>query len=103
MTTVYISIGNTDGKLSYTEWAEFWQLTNELLTTTVTTQIYGVWRSLPDSEYVNACWGVEVPLVHERALQDGLRELAAKFRQDSIAYAAVPRTRFLMPVRALEE
>lgn len=100
MTTVYVSIGNTDGKLSHAEWAEYHALATELLTATVTTAVYGAWHSLPATPYVNACWAVEVPLIHVVVLKGALRKLAARFRQDSIAWAEA-RTEFLEPTGTL--
>jgi hypothetical protein len=96
MSTVYISIGNSDGRLSEAEWQEFRDLTHELLTDVgITAAVHGAWQSFVP-KYVNACWCVEVPDEHEAAIVDTLRHLAAKFRQDSIAYA-VAETTFLEP------
>lgn len=88
MTTVHVSIGNTDGKLSHAEWAEFYKLADELLTDTVTVQVYGRWHSLPATPYVNACWAIGVPEDLLDPLKFVLGELARKFRQDSIAWLA---------------
>ena len=96
MSTVYISIGNSDGRLAEAEWLQFRGLTHELLTEVgVTSAVHGAWQSFVPP-YVNACWCVEVPDEHEAAIVDMLRHLAAKFRQDSIAYA-VASTTFLEP------
>ena len=93
--TVYVSIGNTDGKLSHAEWAEYWHLTDELLTQLgLTTATFGVWHSLPATPYVNACWAVQIPAIHVDAVRDTLVRVASKFRQDSVAWA-VAETEFL--------
>jgi len=95
-TTVYVSIGNSDGKLTVEEWQQYRDLTHELLTEVgVTAAVHGAWQSFVP-KYVNACWCVEVADEHEDALKDTLRELAGKFGQDSIAYA-VAATEFLTP------
>lgn len=86
MTAVYVSIGNSDGKLSHAEWAAFYRAADELLTETVATQVYGRWHSLPATPYVNACWAVEIPDVHIEVFKGVLAELARAFRQESIAY-----------------
>ncbi len=88
MTAVHVSIGNTDGKLTHAEWAEFYRLADELLTATVATATSGRWHSLPATPYVNACWAVEVPPEHVDALKGVLGELGRKFRQESIAWLA---------------
>ncbi len=95
--TAYVSIGNTDGKLSHAEWAEFYALTRELLTELgLTLQVFGAWHSLPATPYVNACWAVLVPAVHVDAVKGALARLAEKFCQDSIAFA-VAETEFISP------
>lgn len=97
MATVHVGIGNSDGKLSHAEWAEFWKLTNELLTEVgVTSQVYGVWHSLPARPYVNACWAVEVPDEHRDAVRAALRLLGGRYGQDSIAWLE-GTTEFLEP------
>lgn len=93
----YVSIGNSDNKLTHDEWAQFYALTDELVRTTVTTRIYGAWHSLPAQPWVNACWAIDVPDEHVVALKSALRHLAKKFRQDSIAWAEAPHTEFLSP------
>lgn len=94
--TVYISIGNSDGRLTNAEWLEYRGLVHELLTDVgITAAVHGAWHSFVP-KFVNACWCVEVPDEHEDALVSTLRQLATKFRQDSIAYA-VAETTFLKP------
>ncbi len=93
--TAYVSIGNTDGKLSHAEWSNFYDFTSELLTDVgLTTQVFGAWHSLPATPYVNACWAVQIPAVHVDSVKGALRVLARKFRQDTIAFA-VAETEFL--------
>lgn len=95
MTTIYVSIGNTDGKLTHQEWSEYFRKVNDLLTESrAATAVYGVWHSLPATPYVNACWAVEIPAVNLEAAKDVLRTLARRYRQDSIAFATAT-TEFL--------
>lgn len=95
--TAYVSIGNTDAKLSHAEWAEYVALVDELLTQVgVTSDVFGRWHSYPATPYVNACWAVAIPAVHVDAVKSVLMRLAAKFGQDSIAFA-VAETEFLSP------
>jgi hypothetical protein len=90
---VYVSIGNSDGKLTPNQWARFWHETNEWLTDY---KIHGQWHSLPTMVWVNACWCVEVPAGQAEDLKHGLEALAKKYNQDSIAWA-VAETEFLKP------
>lgn len=82
VSTAHISIGNTDGKLTQAEWAEFFHQV-DVLVNRCASAVYGIWHSLPVTPYVNACWAVEV--WHEEELRQGLAALAREFRQDSIA------------------
>jgi hypothetical protein len=94
----YVSIGNSDGKLTHAEWAEFYTRADELLTKAdATSAVYGVWHSLPATPYVNACWAVRIPAANVAAVCQALRKLAGEFRQDSVAFAVVAETRFLSP------
>jgi hypothetical protein len=97
MTTVYVSIGNSDGNLSPTEWSAYCTRVGNLLTGSgFADAVHGVWFSPPASPYVNACWCVEIAPQYERDVKQNLRRLAAKFRQDSIVWA-VAATEFLTP------
>jgi hypothetical protein len=99
VTTVYVGIGNTDGRLSHREWSEFCRWVAELLDpeeTKLTTAVHGAWYSLPAQPYVNACWCVEVP--HQAAadaLRDALDVLRERYRQDSVKWDVVPEPEFL--------
>ena len=91
--TVYISIGNSDDKLTQREWSEF---VVEVAAMAVSLgHTHGSWVSPSASPWQNACWCVEYPsdAVAETA-KDELRALASRYRQDSIAWA-VAQTEFL--------
>lgn len=89
--TVYISIGNSDDKLSQAEWARFVNRTDFLLEPdeTVILARHGSWRSRPDDPWQNACWCVELPADSPFVgnVRASLRAMAREFGQDSIAWA----------------
>lgn len=95
MSTVHISIGNTDGKLTHAEWAGFGAAAHQLIVCSAE-RVYGVWHSMPASPYVNACWAVEIDPAVEALLKDDLARLARKYRQDSIAWLS-GETEFITP------
>lgn len=92
MKTVYISIGNSDHKLSQVEWSHFYSNVDFLLRKYPR---HGAWVSPATSEYQNACWCIEV---YEGAVEEELRKklrlLARQSHQDSIAWAEA-KTEFL--------
>lgn len=92
--TVYISIGNSDDKLTQAEWLDFIQ-DMRVFVVGQADQIWGEWFSAPDSRYQNACWGVEF---RDQETADFARSQAKRVRgnygQDSIAWA-VAETEFV--------
>jgi len=86
---VYVSIGNSDDGLSQSEWAEFVADVQSLLGGV---RIHGEWFSLPHVKWQNACWCIEV---HDHEYKEGLRLLAIKYRQRSIAWAVAPIPQFI--------
>lgn len=93
-TTAYISIGNSDDKLTQAEWSQY---VVEIIARVVSIgHTHGAWFSLPHTPYQNACWCVEFDTAED--LAEG-REVAAevreKWRQDSIAWAQVTETEFI--------
>ena len=94
MNVVYISIGNSDDKLTQAEWADFYQRTADLIEA-YTHLVHGVWMSAATSQYQNACWAVvpfPKPIIEFKA---ELSRLGKIFAQDSIAWAECPETEFL--------
>ncbi|MFC4146595.1 hypothetical protein ACFO0M_10040 [Micromonospora mangrovi] len=98
----YISIGNSDDKLTQREWADFvWRvaLAVQEASEYAGGGVHGQWMSLPADSWQNACWALQLPA--DPAPVDRLRAilagLAAEFRQDSIAWALAPTTEFLNP------
>jgi hypothetical protein len=92
--TVYISIGNSDDKLSQAKWAMF-QLDVARALTTAGARYHGEWHSHPGSMWQNACWCVEIPPAAAGRLKDELGRLADVYQQESIAWAEAPTTEFL--------
>jgi hypothetical protein len=103
--TAYISIGNSDDKLSQREWAAFIQQVNGLVQRVESIyggKTHGVWASLPYSEYQNACWCIEIEPEVAKTLKLTLARYAAMFRQDSIAWAEAV-THFIGPMQPVAE
>lgn len=98
--TVYISIGNSDDKLTQAEWSAY---VRDLLSLvdwvtddpTDGGRLYGVWFSATDSPYQNMCVCLDPAPDWLGNFRKRLGELAAKYRQDSIAWAETPTTEFL--------
>jgi hypothetical protein len=90
---VYISIGNSDDKLTQGEWAAF---VSDLERRLLGLVAHGSWFSLPSAPWQNACWMVEVPPERADYIKATLRRLAGVYNQDSIAWAEAD-TEFLKP------
>ncbi len=98
---VYISIGNSDDRLTQVEWADFVRRIDSACRH-YGPDVHGFWLSASDSRWQNACWCVELNDHDNWSLTDRLdafkTELgmrAREFKQDSIAWAEVARTEFL--------
>lgn len=91
---VYISISNSDDKLSQADWAGFFGDTHDAINDAAIT-VHGEWLSASASPYQNACWCVELHDPDAFALAGELGRLAAVYGQDSIAWAEVAKTEFL--------
>lgn len=109
--TIYISIGNSDDKLSQSEWSNFVTETDILLTPRrpeddphyPVRHRHGNWRSLPDDPYQNACWCIEIDDDEEEStnfLWDELAQLAMVYQQDSITWAEAT-TEFIGPAKVV--
>jgi hypothetical protein len=105
MPTVYISIGNSDDKLSQTDWSSYVLDVDRAFEAAVRyegARVHGRWYSLPTEPWQNACWCAEwhedLALVVE-ALRRKLQRVAADYQQESIAWA-VAETEFIRPGEA---
>lgn len=93
MVTIYISIGNSDDKLTQVQWSKFWvQMAVEVVSIGKT---HGAWFSNPVGGFQNACWCVEFASAEEA---EGAKAIAAEvgreYQQDSVAWA-VAETEFV--------
>ena len=88
----YISIGNTDNKLTQQDWAQFCAEVSQFVNKNYFT-IFGEWYSLPNSPYQNACWAINV--TSPENLEMVLADFAWRYKQDSIAVAYAPDTVFV--------
>lgn len=93
MTTVYVSIGNSDDKLSQVRWGEYVTEMVECVREQASA-VYGEWYSLPHSSWQNACIAVEVPEQNVKILRKYLTLVRESFNQDSVAFA-VAETEFI--------
>jgi hypothetical protein len=84
--TVYVTVGNSDDRLSQSRWADFTEAVGYVVLD-YEVEVYGPWFTPSDSSRQSACWGVEVErqaLVGFRSELDLLRQ---QFGQDTIAFA----------------
>jgi hypothetical protein len=91
--TIYITIGNSDDKLTQVRWSEFCKQLNDY---TLQFTRHGAWSSDTWSPYQNACFCIEVPNSEVSPLRSYLKYLAAMYNQDSIAMA-IAEMEFLKP------
>lgn len=97
--TIYVSIGNSDDRLSQAEWAHFYVEVDAAIDRTCT-QVHGRWHSAGDSLWQNACWCVvTLDDQNELKLREALALAARAWRQDSIAWAEAT-TEFITPTEA---
>lgn len=95
MSAVYVSIGNSDDKLSQVDWSAFVKRVLRLVRMHGGV-VHGEWYSLPHHRFQNACICFDlIPGSGER-IKAKLAEIAAEYRQDSIAWAAA-ETEFIAP------
>jgi len=103
VTTVYVSIGNSDDKLSQNQWHAYCRAVDQVFEYAaryVGSTVHGRWYSLPNEQWQNACWCIEfsadmAEIVGEYRAE--LTRLAGVFGQESIAWAECPTTEFLSP------
>ena len=94
---VYISIGNSDDKLTQREWSRYCADLQTLLMR-LAGVFHGVWYSESGGPWQNMCVCLEVGQPHlVDEVQQSLAGLAGRYRQDSIAWAEAPQTTLLRP------
>lgn len=87
---VYVSIGNSDDKLSQQQWSQFClRLSTEVRQ--LVDDVFGEWYSAPDAPYQNMCMGFMVAMHRVESMKAALERMRVEFGQDSIVWApAVP-------------
>jgi hypothetical protein len=83
---IYVSIGNSDDKLSQKQWSEY-AIDVAGLVRAWSVELHGEWLSLPHAQYQNACWCFEITEDEVDILKLELETVAAKYNQDWIAWA----------------
>jgi hypothetical protein len=90
---VYISVGNSDDKLTQVEWCNY--VVEMTARVVAIGHPHGQWASNPVGAYQNACWCVEFSSDHDVAeAREVATEIREKYRQDSVAWA-VATTEFI--------
>lgn len=98
LTTVYVSVGNSDDKLTQARWSQFHEQVTGACRRRAR-RVYGDWLSLPNAPYQNACIAFAIHPGDTGVLKKELRDLAAAYGQESIAWAEAA-TEFLAPLTA---
>lgn len=94
-TTAVVQIGNSDDKLTQAEWRDFWVETDASVRPTGRVHFAGT--SSATAPWQNAAWVVELANDEMGSwLERRLADLAAKYRQNSIAMT-VGHTKFVVP------
>jgi hypothetical protein len=93
---VYVSIGNSDDKLSQHDWANYISEVRRVIGRVAVTT-HGVWFSCPDVTWQNMCIGFEILDQRAPDLRDALRALATYYAQDSVAWAGCPEVESVCP------
>lgn len=93
---VYVSIGNSDDKLTQRQWSMFYGYVDNAISALKIGK-HGAWASSSTHPHQNACWCIEVNPGQAQLLKMELARLAVKFNQDSIAWAQVSETEFIGP------
>lgn len=92
--TVYVSIGNSDDKLSQKDWSRFISDVRRAMVNWGASW-FGEWFSMPDSPYQNACFGASFDHDNIGGLRASLAQIRELYRQDSVAFAIVGRTELI--------
>jgi hypothetical protein len=93
MKTVYVSIGNSDDKLSQHDWAQFFSMT-ALAIRNYAAVVHGQWASEPASAWQNACWCFEIGSRRAELMLE-LTKLRRTFGQDSVTWSEVKEVEFI--------
>jgi hypothetical protein len=94
--TVYVTVGNTDAKLTRAEWLGLLVDVRELVRGLAGPgRVHGDWHSAPEDPWLNHCWCAQLSAASLPLLRSELGRLARRYRQDSIALAVLPAVEFV--------
>ena len=95
--SVYVSIGNSDDKLTQEQWAGYTSRVFEIVRA-YATAVHGQWYSASDSRWQNACICFDLGTTDEdeALLRRALATCARHYAQDSVAWAQA-ETEFIRP------
>lgn len=94
--TAYITIGNSDNKLSQQDWSAYCYLVEKLVQS-YATHVFFMGYTLPNGDYQNACFSFATTPEVMTMIRGSLRNVARQFRQDSIALAVVGEVEMVKP------
>jgi hypothetical protein len=98
MITAYVTVGNSDDKLTQVEWCHFHPAVDQVVRRAAQ-RVHGAWVSPSADPWQNACWCIEVDdspgAFGVQWLRGRLTNLAVAYQQDSIAWAEAPQVEFL--------
>lgn len=92
--TVFVGIGNSDGKLNARQWHEFVSKTRAEIEYH-RTQLIGEWHSVPGKPWLNAQFAFTISPSAAATLKTRLRKVRELFGQDATAWAETLRTEFV--------
>lgn len=100
---VYVSIGNSDDKLSQKDWAGFVADVHDALWGNQRSRasvLHGAWLSRSDSPFQNACWCVEYGdsekgILAALSARQRLTWAGKAYMQNTVTWAEVKDTEFL--------
>lgn len=91
--TVYVSIGNSDDKLTQAQWAHF-AAAIQARVSIAASKVHAYWTSSAVSPWQNACICADIPDAKVAELKQELAYIGRQYGQDSVAWA-VAETEFL--------
>lgn len=97
MRTIYVSIGNSDDKLTQYRWSQYIREVRQAVLLHAD-KIHFFGFSGPDTWHQSAAWAAQFEhLDQEQNLGDQLKEIAGRYDQDSIAWAVLGEVTFIRP------
>lgn len=93
MDTIFVTIGNSDDKLTQERWHNY-TVAVRLTIDGYAREVYGEFYSNPNSRWQNACWSftIEENANIKLELANKLASVAKQFNQESIAWSKAQST-----------